>query len=159
MKNTIKIGAISGTTMALLNLFDQYLIKKNQEFDFDELISTTLTGMGLGAATGLALDITSLALNVVRNNPEENTDNTLSKVDKVWEKGTPVYRLNPDKYRKDMSKNLIKRSEYGNRKSDYGWEIDHSKPKSKGGTEHLNNLQPLQWLENVKKGNQYPYKK
>jgi len=33
-------------------------------------------------------------------------------------------------------------SNYGNLNGKAGWEIDHSVPKSKGGTDHLNNLVP-----------------
>ncbi len=36
-----------------------------------------------------------------------------------------------------------------------GWEIDHLKPQSKGGTDHLNNLQPLKTSDNRKKSNKY----
>jgi 5-methylcytosine-specific restriction endonuclease McrA len=40
-----------------------------------------------------------------------------------------------------------------------GWEVDHLKPKSKGGTDDLNNLNPTQWLENRQKSDKFPYKK
>lgn len=39
--------------------------------------------------------------------------------------------------------------------SKLGWEIDHSKPVSEGGTNHLNNLQPMNWLANRSKSNKY----
>lgn len=39
-----------------------------------------------------------------------------------------------------------------------GWEIDHSKPKSKGGTDHPNNLHILKTKENRLKGDEYPYR-
>ncbi len=46
---------------------------------------------------------------------------------------------------------------YG-KQTDYGWEIDHSKPISKGRTNHLNNLQAMQREQNKDKGDKYPYK-
>ena len=38
-------------------------------------------------------------------------------------------------------------------------EIDHIVPVSKGGTDSSRNLQALQWEENRKKSDTYPYKK
>ncbi len=72
----------------------------------------------------------------------------------VWEKGTPMIGESPNIYRKDSMGNKIKRDEYGNRDSDYGWEIDHIHPKSKGGGDELSNLQPLQWEANMKKSDE-----
>ncbi len=40
----------------------------------------------------------------------------------------------------------MKRTEYGNRDSQYGWEIDHINPD---GGDGLSNLRPLQWANNV----------
>ncbi len=36
-----------------------------------------------------------------------------------------------------------------------GWQIDHSKPRAKGGTDHLNNLNPLKTADNRKKSDKY----
>ena len=46
---------------------------------------------------------------------------------------------------------MIKRGKYGDRTSDYGWEIDHTKPVSEGGSDDLSNLRPLQWENNATK--------
>lgn len=66
----------------------------------------------------------------------------------VWEKGTVVTNNDPQKWRKDQCGAWISRSLYGNRKSQYGWEIDHISP---GGEDKLSNLRPLQWQNNVDK--------
>lgn len=38
------------------------------------------------------------------------------------------------------------------------WEVDHGRPKSLGGTEHLNNLHPSCLDCNRDKGDAYPYR-
>jgi len=67
------------------------------------------------------------------------------KIQKVWEKGKIVSK-HPDVWRKDECDAWIKRTEYGNRDSKYGWEIDHIDPD---GGDELPNLRPLQWENNV----------
>jgi 5-methylcytosine-specific restriction endonuclease McrA len=76
------------------------------------------------------------------------SDDTIKK---VWEKAQIVSNNEPTIYRKDQCGAWIKRTEYGNRKSEYGWEIDHIKPDSGGGSDELSNLRPLQWENNLKK--------
>ena len=68
----------------------------------------------------------------------------------VWEKGIVVLGNDPKKWRKDQCGAWISRSQYGNRDSQYGWEIDHISP---GGEDILSNLRPLQWQNNVAKSN------
>jgi 5-methylcytosine-specific restriction endonuclease McrA len=80
-------------------------------------------------------------------------------VERVWSKATTLFLRDSNETRQDKYGNVIKFSAYGNRTSEYGWEIDHSKPVKKGGKSHINNLQPLHWRENVAKGDKYPYKK
>jgi 5-methylcytosine-specific restriction endonuclease McrA len=38
-----------------------------------------------------------------------------------------------------------------------GWQIDHKKPVSLGGTNHRNNLQALNSTQNQSKGIRHPY--
>lgn len=69
-------------------------------------------------------------------------------VQAVWGKGYVVQGFDSSQFRKDQCGAWIIRSEYGNRNSDYGWEIDHISP---GGADVLSNLRPLQWQNNVAK--------
>ena len=50
----------------------------------------------------------------------------------------------------------MKRQEHGDTNSKHGWEVDHIKPVARGGTDSMENLQPLQWENNRKKGDNYP---
>lgn len=79
---------------------------------------------------------------------------TTEKLDRIWEKGEVVRGKDPDLYRKDDLGNTIYRPSYG-KCTPMGWEVDHSKPVSKGGTDHLNNLRPLQTNANRSKGDKY----
>jgi len=76
---------------------------------------------------------------------EKHTEETIQA---VWEKGTIVPGNNSCNWRKDQCGAWIKRSDYGNRDSIYGWEIDHITPN---GNNALSNLRPLQWKNNVAK--------
>lgn len=76
---------------------------------------------------------------------------TEDTIQKVWEKGSVVPNNDPKVWRKDQCAAWIARNKYGNRNSQYGWEIDHIKPKSEGGGDELSNLRPLQWENNTSK--------
>lgn len=72
-------------------------------------------------------------------------------IQQVWEKGRVVSGNDPNVWRKDDCNAWMRRQDYGNRDSQYGWEIDHIKPISEGGTDGLSNLRPLQWQNNAHK--------
>ena len=66
-------------------------------------------------------------------------------IQKVWDRATGVIGYDPKVWRKDQCGAWICRTEYGNRNSVYGWEIDHLRPVAEGGSNKLLNLRPLHW--------------
>ena|SRR5271157_1141590 len=71
------------------------------------------------------------------------------RVQQVWEKGTTVGNNDQSQFRKDQCGAWIYKAAYGDRNSQYGWEIDHIDPH---GGDGLANLRPLQWKNNLNKG-------
>ncbi len=73
------------------------------------------------------------------------------QVDKVWDKGRPIRGRNPNLYRKDAFGNRMYKPSYG-KGGENGWEIDHIRPKAKGGSDALSNLRPLNTGKNRQRG-------
>ena len=75
----------------------------------------------------------------------------------VWAKGAVIVQngthFDPAVWRHDANGNPIKYSEYGNRNSQYGWEMDHYPiPASLGGSDDIFNLRPLHCIANASHG-------
>jgi len=70
----------------------------------------------------------------------------------IWNKGKVIPNFSPDVWRWDKCGLVMKFAEHGNRESDHGWEIDHINPVANGGLDNLYNLQPLNWKNNLDKG-------
>ena len=74
-------------------------------------------------------------------------------VDAVWKKARSENGFSF--FKTDGCGATIKLAEFGEQ-SQYGWEIDHIKPVSCGGTDELNNLQAMHWRNNRNKNENYP---
>ncbi len=73
-------------------------------------------------------------------------------IDLVWTKGRAIPDFSPAQWRWDKCGAVIEYSNYGDRDSEHGWEIDHINPVSNGGSDNPSNLQLLNWRNNVEKG-------
>lgn len=71
----------------------------------------------------------------------------------VWNKGRVIPGYDAATWRWDDKGNVMKFSEYGNRNSKHGWEIDHYPlPSALGGSDNISNLRPLHWEANASHG-------
>ncbi len=76
--------------------------------------------------------------------------------DVAWNNAYTIRGKNPNQYRRDAAGNQIFKGAYG-KTGPQSWEVDHKKPRSKGGSNSPRNLQAMQTSENRRKGDQYPY--
>lgn len=75
----------------------------------------------------------------------------------VWKKGQIIPNYDPSIWRRDMCGFAMRYSDHGNTQSEFGWEIDHVRPRALGGQTSFVNLQPLYWKNNRTKGDTYPW--
>ena len=74
----------------------------------------------------------------------------------AWQNTGRVRGKNPNLFRRDALGNEIYKPAYGTQ-GEKGWEVDHSNPKSRGGTDSPRNLQAMQTKANRTKSDKYPY--
>ena len=55
------------------------------------------------------------------------------QIEDAWSEAKPIRGKNSETWRRDPFGNMIRRGSYGTH-GEYGWELDHNKPKSKGGS-------------------------
>lgn len=71
-------------------------------------------------------------------------------IDKAWDNAKHIRGEDPNAYRQDPYGNRIRKSSYG-KNTAMGWEVDHIKPRSKGGSDTTRNLQALKTEVNREK--------
>ncbi len=71
-------------------------------------------------------------------------------IDQVWDKAKPIRGKKPETWRRDAEGNKIRKGSHGTH-GEYGWHVDHKKPKAKGGSDDPRNLQALHWEANLEK--------
>lgn len=70
-------------------------------------------------------------------------------IDAVWQKGRLIPGENPWVWRTDRCGNMIFYADYANIDSVFGWLIDYVVSPVYGGTDDIENLQPVQWEVNI----------
>lgn len=89
---------------------------------------------------------------------------TQEQIDKIWEKGHFANTFKPEMYRKDYAGALMFKNSFisnpdakiHNNIRSYNWTIVYQRPKSLGGTAELSNLWPLNCMNALTKGMDYP---
>ena len=75
----------------------------------------------------------------------ERIQYVVGMVDEAWANGSAIPDKSPDVWREDRLGNRIRREDYGNATSEFGWVLVHIKPLGEGGTDYSSNPCPLRW--------------
>lgn len=70
----------------------------------------------------------------------------------LWSELSVIAGYSPSEWRRDCFGNAVRYSDYGDRDSEYGWEIDHIRPQVLGGGDSLSNLRAIHWKANASMG-------
>lgn len=121
-----------------------------------------LGSVGAALSTSIFLSLKKVIFKMARRstgssssssrNSSKNSYGRSNCTNAVWSKASHVRGLDPNLYRRDAYRNVMYRHSYG-KTSAMGWQVDHQKPKSLGGSDHLRNLQALNSSVNMSKGN------
>jgi len=73
----------------------------------------------------------------------------VSLLDLVWEKALQVPGMDPSLFRRDEQGSVIRKNDFNNQTSIYGWCFNHLTPIWEGGGEEPGNLQPLSCINKI----------
>lgn len=76
-------------------------------------------------------------------------------IQEVWDRLPALEGINPNLWKQDFAGAWIRRDFYG-LTNDYGWEIDHLRPLSRGGGNNIENLNAIHWQNNRSKAANFP---
>jgi hypothetical protein len=79
--------------------------------------------------------------------------------DAVWLKADKIPRKDPNVWRRDATGRIIKRNHLNSKTSKYAWNIDHIIARTRGGSDDICNLQPLNRVDNIRFSNKLTNKK
>eukprot|EP00971_Amphidinium_carterae_P307012 6101233-Amphidinium_carterae.1 len=77
--------------------------------------------------------------------------NSKQNVDKLWEMSKEIKGKDPDLYRRSADGSTMYKHNYG-KDSKMGYQVDHIKARSSGGSDNIRNLQLLNSHYNMSKG-------
>lgn len=71
---------------------------------------------------------------------------------RAWVQAAEIPGYDRFMWRRDTDGYAIRWSDYGDRSSEFGWEIDHITPLGIGGLDHVHNIRARHWRGNASAG-------